>query len=595
MSKPGLIPNALNTSIEWYFFIFAENWIDKVEPPTDYYVKEMQKSLTSFFGSSKILGTSSKPSGSSSDQEKSDTVKIVDIFVKIISDTLPVFTSNEFSFVDIVKITDSDQQRGNKRELQLIEDYNPDVSSTDANGSDEYAASSVETTLSTKKSKRSKEFHLNTPTDYFFDLPSENTMYLLPPFVPSKLLAFNTSASAPIVRVTEPKTDILCMPSEILNHILSFLSDVDLCRCARTCRHMKRLSERDSLWYCQYVRWFGKCCFKQSSLDSVLPPNIAMWDNYRKTTFPQSALDPPFKNPAQTYFLSKETMYESITGNWKKKFFLKIRMEALWALCRGDQPQNTGGDFGSGSEEGFTMMSICSYKISPQLFAVIPNNKDEYISAILLHHSYAFFSTNTGDFYKVNLWSPMESYDQVFTKLNIGQNQINQNHNEEIEQHHQQQQQTNETMITATTNNNMNNIPNQTNWPVKTFDLTPNRLICATSTKISYWDPRNLQSPIGELWSPLTTDVVNIQLSQFNVMVLYSNGISHVWDFRVVRVKFQQSFELQFVESKSVLNQQTIIVVQRLDISSIQSKDLPTLILKKTSTLMHSIAFHPPP
>ncbi|GAM21446.1 hypothetical protein SAMD00019534_046210 [Acytostelium subglobosum LB1] len=844
MSKSPSDPKAERTLVEWYFFIFSENWVDKVEPSADFFVTQVQRSIGSFYGASSNStgGVSSSGSSSSSNSiiksqhnnhisnnnnnnnlrnnnsnnsnnnnlrnHTSDTMKIIDIFIDVVNIIYPKFSTEQT--IDVLKLLtiETSQQQiklapivnnttptatnststsptstftsttttttNNKRELQ----HDDEITDSYSMGSDDNYDSSV----SVQRSKRSKEHHyhnhhLATSIDMHLDSSStfssssySSTMHnsidiLLPHFIPTtnKPIFSNnfqsTLAAPPAVTPSTPPTSsagsststisppqplptspmqsdfpsaaaatqtkssmhsILLMPGEILNHIFSYFGDEDLCRCSRTCHVFKRISEGDALWYCQYVRRFGKCCFKKNPLDTLLPPNPAMWDIYRKTTFPSEVLEPPFKDPRLIYFLSKETQYESIEQSWKKKFFYKIRMEALWCLCTGEQPLNTGGDFAPSSEdEAFTLMSICSYKISPSLYAIIPNSKDESISAILLNHNNAFFATNTGDYYKVNLLEVMENYDNLFTKLDVrgviksqpaalspplsldasidsntdtamtstvsshdtsddDSNSADNNTPHTVAMWLNQQNDLHSVMsnrvlysynldtsldkgsvtlgnsrvpstwdITGAWQNyqgdhlavhynshsddsinddfdtildifnvetgrlvttldkreqitcasyNCNRVAVggqsgpidlfdcytgnsvisllghndhvlacrllddencvvsagvdntvkfyderagpyylkrlQSQYPVKTFDVTPTRLICATSTKISYWDPRNLQRPIGELWSPLTTDVVNIQLSQFNVMVLYSNGISHCWDFR---------------------------------------------------------------
>ncbi|EGC28294.1 hypothetical protein DICPUDRAFT_160380 [Dictyostelium purpureum] len=262
-----------------------------------------------------------------------------------------------------------------------------------------------------------------------------NNSILLPPFIPS----INSDSSKFFYnnykKQTEgdhmENTNLFCLPHEIIITVLSHLDHRALCKVSRTCKYMKTMAESDILWYRLYVNIFGEP--SNTNINNNKNCNLKnLWDSYVKTEFQfYSPTDINFDNPSLTFFLSKETNYETIVQQWKKNFFLKIRMEVLWQISKiyNTQPLNNGPNINinnnnslnnnnlnnnnnnnnnnrqklnSTNKSRISLMSIASYRISPSQFALIPNASEGTITSTFLDGDRCYSGYSTGETYMID-------------------------------------------------------------------------------------------------------------------------------------------------------------------------------------------------
>ncbi|KYQ89431.1 WD40 repeat-containing protein [Tieghemostelium lacteum] len=546
----------------------------------------------------------------------------------------------------------------------------------------------------------------------------ENSSFLLPKFIPqfneTNFFKNYNNQKESLELNNRHITNLFTLPHEIIISFLSFLDYHTLCTISRTCKYLKAMAESDLLWYRLYFNFFGESRVLRSRYSDknqykqVTYSYKGLWDNYVKSNFQLVPNEISFNNPSLTYFLSKETSYETINGYWKKDFFLKIRMEILWKISKFYPPpkqirsppqpshnnhiaklsptlpngnnnnnNSNSNNNNNNNRSNIQMMSIFSYSISPSLFELTPDNDDTQFTSILLECNQVFLAnTNSESYYidfsckphvkpvklvppngtvvlpSVHLWS-LDKYlfsglsdrtvikytepesdgtqcnytfqlhnPKVPSNWSVGgisnsyygeqvavnyysncEESINQDFDTildifDVESHkllytidlenegiatsnihktrvaiggvdglvnlydlHTGKKITSflgntdsiyclkilpdeDIVITSSSDGSVRFFDERTGphyikrfvdeLHVKSFDFEPRKLLCGGGPRLSYWDPRNLSTHIGQLYGPPTprhSDITKVILSQFKVMVLYSSGVSNLWDF----------------------------------------------------------------
>ncbi|GAM17302.1 hypothetical protein SAMD00019534_004770 [Acytostelium subglobosum LB1] len=706
------------TKVDWYFLISPENWYNKLGDCQWWPMDEAQQRGGSI---KQIQMTNQGEVGLNPNRQAGvgvdpgihpESFKLTDFFVHVygnVNKRLEKDWTVEMEALEALSKISLDEKmnlspitldaEASQRKHRKDQDYDDEDSDEESKIKKKQRAASVE------------------PKAFTPDSSTASKSVLLPPWLPSALPFVGQSLQS--METPPDHSNMMSLPTELLYLIISYVSCADLSRLASVCKQLKQAAENDGLWYSLYVKSFGKCCHKDCPLDAQLPHNENIWSRFSAKTLLRQPEDPMDNTPASDVvgFLTsaKKNKHKTIDdGSWKSKFYLKTKMEALWTMCKREHPCSSTPTFNYGPFSAMSINDTLCCRVSPSMLAFIPNNKDDLITSTYLFHDTAFFSTNRGDYYKINLSNfinenfinrPVSigpdrdskggSLTQVDQARNDDADDDDDNNDEDTDEHiiddhdalpqtvslwmdqrnvlnsllsnrvlyrynvettqteserslvnpsvplqlwdvagaapsyngdrvamhyrpssdeQQQNQQVCDNLIdifdvdtcqllttydkherVTCTNLKFNNLlagdatgvldlvdchtgrqtmaltphdqavlccgllndehlaissaadntlrlydtrtgPNamkrlHTDSPVSAFDVAPRRLVCATSTCISYWDPRNLNKAIGELWSPPSTDIVTVQMSQFNVLVLYSNGISHIWDF----------------------------------------------------------------